>query len=48
MDIDFVGVKVGDVNGDLVLDVNDNFVDTRIKLTPLVMEYDNIVYRHEY
>lgn len=42
MDIDFVGVKIGDVNGDLTLNAQANAVGTRSSGAPLVMEYDGI------
>ena len=42
MDIDFVGVKVGDVNGDIAFNAQDQAVDTRSQGAPLVMEYDAV------
>ena len=43
MNIDFIGVKVGDVNGDLVFDAKDNHINTRNNQMPLVMEYDGTI-----
>jgi len=45
MDIDFIGVKVGDVNGDVSESLSGGGLDLRSGRWPWVLEYDNLTFQ---